>query len=208
MERNLVLVGGGGHCKSVIEVAESAGYKIIGILDTPDQLGKKVLSYEVIGNDDDIVRYIDKAEFIVTVGQIKDAGLRIKLHDKILAAGGKLATVIASTAYVSKYVKIGQGTVIMHNAFVNADVEIGLSCIINSCANIEHDTKIEDFCHISTGAMVNGSCVVGEKSFIGSQSVLANNITITSNCVVAAGTTVSKSLMEKGIYIGNPAVLK
>ena len=208
MKRNLVLVGGGGHCKSVVDVAESAGYNILGILDIPDQFGKKVLSYLVVGNDDDIIKYIDEAEFIVTVGQIKDPSLRIKLHNKILSAGGKLATIIASTAYVSKYANIGQGTVVMHNAFVNADVKIGLGCIINSFANIEHDTVIGDYCHISTGAMVNGSCIVGEKSFIGSQSVLANNITITADCVVAAGTIVNKNLKEKGIYFGNPAVLK
>ena len=208
MKKKIILLGGGGHCKSVIDVAESAGYKIVGILDTPDLLGKKVLSYAVIGNDDDLPKYVGEVEFIVTAGQVKDASLRIELHDKILAAGGKLATVIASTAYVSKYSDIRQGTVIMHNAFVNADVKIGLGCIINSFANIEHDTIIGDYCHISTGAMVNGSCVVGEKSFIGSQSVLANNITITSNCVVAAGTTVNKNLKEKGIYFGNPAVLK
>ncbi|PKQ68759.1 acetyltransferase [Labilibaculum manganireducens] len=208
MKRNLVLVGGGGHCKSVIDVAESSGYNILGILDTPEQIGNKVLSYEVIGNDDDIVKYVDEAEFLVTVGQIKDVSLRIRLHDKILAAGGKLATIIASTAYVSKYSVIGQGTVIMHNAFVNADVKIGEACIINSFANVEHDSIIGDFCHISTGVMVNGSCVIGNKSFIGSQSVLANNITITSDCVVAVGTTVNKNLKEKGIYFGNPAVLK
>ena len=208
MKRNLVLIGGGGHCKSVIEVAESAGYNILGILDTPENIDKKVLSYCIIGNDDDIIKYVDKAEFIVTVGQIKDARLRMKLHDKILAAGGKLATIVASTAYISKYSNIDQGTVIMHNAFVNADVKIGLGCIINSFANIEHDTVIGNFCHISTGAMVNGSCVVGERSFIGSQTVLANNINIASDCVVAAGTTVNKNLKEKGIYFGNPAVLK
>jgi len=127
------------------------------------------------------------------------------LHDKILSAGGKLATIVASTAYVSKYSKIGSGTVIMHNTFVNAGVEIGLSCIINSCANIEHDTKVEDFCHISTGVMVNGSCLVCEKSFIGSQSVLRNNIVVSSGCIVAAGSMVNKNLKEKGIYCGNPA---
>ena len=68
--KNLILLGGGGHCKSVIEVAESAGYHIIGILDRPEEMGKSVLDYNVIGVDDDIPKYLDKAEFIITVGFI------------------------------------------------------------------------------------------------------------------------------------------
>ena len=43
--KNLVLVGGGGHCKSVIAVAESAGYSLAGILDVPEEIVKKVLAY-------------------------------------------------------------------------------------------------------------------------------------------------------------------
>ena len=53
--KNLVLVGGGGHCKSVIDVAESAGYKILGILDILENVGKKVLGYSIIGTDDNLV---------------------------------------------------------------------------------------------------------------------------------------------------------
>ena len=61
MTKNLILVGGGGHCKSVIEAAESAGYNILGVLDTPENVGKQVLAYSVIGTDDDIPQYVDKA---------------------------------------------------------------------------------------------------------------------------------------------------
>lgn len=53
MKRPLILVGGGGHCKSVIEAAESAGCIIKGILDIPSQVGEKVLGYTIIGTDND-----------------------------------------------------------------------------------------------------------------------------------------------------------
>ena len=208
MNKNLILIGGGGHCKSVIEVAESTGYTIIGILDRPEEVGKKVLAYEVIGVDDDIPLYVDKAEFVITVGFIKNSALRIKLFNKVLEAGGKLATLIASTAYVSKYAKIGQGIVVMHQAFVNAGAVIGDNAIINTFANIEHDAHIGNQCHISTGAMVNGDCVVSDNCFIGSQSVLANAISICPDVVVGAGSLVRKNIVQAGIYSGNPAILR
>ena len=205
--QNLILVGGGGHCKSIINIAECAGYKILGILDLPENVGKKVLGYSIIGTDDNLSDYKDCALFIITIGHISDASLRLKLHDKIINAGGKLATIIASTANVSKYCIIGSGTVIMHQAVVNADAIIGKGCIINTFANIEHDTIIEDFCHISTGAMINGGCIVGRETFIGSQVVLANGVSVSSGCVISAGSFVRKNILKKGIYSGNPALL-
>ena len=207
-KNNLILLGGGGHCKSVIEVAESAGYNILGILDMPEDVGKKVLDYEVIGTDDDIPQYVDKAEFVITVGFIKNPATRIKLYNKVKEAGGKLATIIASTARVSKYSIIGEGTVVMHQAFVNAGAHIGANCIINTFCNVEHDAQIGDQCHISTGTMVNGDCKVGERVFVGSQSVLANGITIGDDIIVGAASFVRKSISDKGIYAGNPAILK
>ena len=67
---------------------------------------------------------------------------------------------------------------------------------------------IGDQCHISTGVMVNGDCKVGERVFIGSQSVLANGITVGEDIIVGAGSVVRKSISEKGVYAGNPAILK
>lgn len=209
MKRPLILIGGGGHCKSVIEVAESAGYEIKGILDMPDEVGKDVLpGHKVIGTDDEIPQYVEECDFIITVGFIKNPALRIKLYNKVKAAGGRLATIIASTAHVSKYAELGEGTVIMHHAFVNAGAKIGDNCIINTFVNIEHDAEVGNQCHISTGTMVNGECKIGENCFIGSQSVCANCIEIASDIIVGAGSVVRKSIRVKGIYAGNPAILK
>lgn len=209
MIRPLILIGGGGHCKSVIEVAESAGYEIKGILDMPDEVGKEVLpGHKVIGTDDEIPQYVEECDFVITVGFIKNPALRIKLYNKVKAAGGRLATIIASTAHVSKYAELGEGTVIMHHAFVNAGAKIGDNCIINTFVNIEHDAEVGNQCHISTGTMVNGECKIGENCFIGSQSVCANCIEIASDIIVGAGSVVRKSIRLKGIYAGNPAILK
>ena len=207
-QKNLILVGGGGHCKSVIDVAESAGYNILGVLDMPEEVGKSVLDYKVIGTDDDIPQYVGKTEFLITVGFIKNPAIRVRIYNKVKEAGGKLATIVASTAHVSRYATLGEGTVVMHQAAVNAGAEIGANCIINTFCNIEHDAVIGDQCHISTGTMVNGDCKVGERVFIGSQSVLANGITVGEDIIIGAGSVVRKSISEKGVYAGNPAIIK
>ena len=203
----LICIGGGGHCKSVINVAESLGYNIKGVLDLPEKIGQKILSYTVIGCDDDMDRYINDCQFIITVGHIKSPEIRLKIWNRLSAINAKVATIVASSACVSNYAKIGRGTVVLNHAVVNAGAEIGINCIINIFANIEHDVHIGDFCHISTGAMINGDCCIGNNTFIGSQSVVVNGITVPEKSVVAAASLMRKTYSIPGVYSGNPAKL-
>lgn len=205
MKKPLILVGGGGHCKSVIDVAESAGYDILGVLDIPEKVGEKILSTKVIGTDEDIPDFIDKAEFLITVGQIKSPSARKFIYERIKNAEGKFATVIAPDAYVSKYATIGEGSVIMHRAFLNAEVIVGENVIINTLTNLGHEVTIGDFCHLSTGVMVCGNVHVGNGVFIGSQSVVNQGVSITDNSIIGSLTCVNRSIVESGTYVGNPA---
>lgn len=207
MNKDLILIGGGGHCKSLIDVAESVGYSIIGVLDLPELVGNDILSTHVVGTDKDIAAYVDKAVFVIAVGFIKDPSVRISLYNRVKRAGGHLATIVAATAYVSEYASLGEGTVVLHNAFVNAGAKVGDNVILNSFCDIEHDSVIGNHCHISTGAIVNGDCCVGERCFVGSQSVLVNGVVLGNDILVGAGAVVRNNILEKGIYTGNPAKL-
>jgi len=202
--KNLILVGGGGHCKSVIDVAISAGYDIKGILDLKENVGNSILDFKITGTDDDIIKFAGVNDFIITVGQIINANLRKQIFEKIKKAGGRLAAIISPKANVSRYATIGEGSVIMHYAGVNADAKIGMNNIINTSALVEHDVIIGDFCHISTGAVVNGMCKIGNEVFVGSGSVVLNNIEIASNSVIGAGSVINRNISERGIYVGNP----
>ncbi len=204
----LILIGGGGHCKSVIEVAESVNRPIRGILDLPSEVGKEIAGYPVIGTDDTIPEYIDSCEYLVTIGFIKNPEKRIGLYSRIQNLGGTFATLIASTAHVSRHACIGPGSVVMHNAFVNTGAKIGNNVIINTFCNIEHDVVIGNHCHISTGTMVNGDCKIGDNCFIGSQSVIVNGIHIGKNIIIGAGSTVPADIETPGIYIGSPVCRK
>lgn len=190
--QSLILVGGGGHCKSCIDVIEGVNeYKIAGILDVPDKAGQEILGYKVIGTDEDIEKLAkDGYCFLITVGQIKSPDLRIKLYNRIKNAGGKFAMVISKDAYVSKYTSVGEGTIIMHGAFLNAGVEVGKNCIINTNALLEHDVKIGDNCHISTSSVLNGGVEIGEGSFVGSNSTVVQGVKIPQKSFIKAGSLV------------------
>ena len=188
----IILIGGGGHCKSAIDVIEQeARFEIAGIIDKPELLGSKILGYPVIGNDFDLENLAKKYQnALVTVGQIKSALAKIKLYDLAIKAGFTLPSIVSPSAYISKHSKIGNGTVIMGNVIVNANVSIGDNCIINSKALIEHDCLISSHCHISTNAIINGGVTIGSKSFIGSNVTTKNNIIIKENSFIKAGSLV------------------
>jgi len=190
--KSIILIGGGGHCKSVIDVIEQEGkFKIAGIVDKPDLLNSKILGYSVIGNDSDLDNLAKKYKYaLITVGHIKSPLLRIKLFKLASEFGFILPSVISPRAYISKYAVIGRGTVIMHDALINSNTQIGENCIINSKALIEHDCSISSHCHVSTNATINCGVKVESGCFIGSGVTTKELITINENSFIKAGSLV------------------
>ncbi len=187
--KEIILIGGGGHCKSVIDVIEQEKkFKIAGIIDKPELLGEKTLNYQIIGNDSDLKSLSKKYKYaIITVGQVSSPALRIKLFELIKDAGFVVPTIVSPRAYVSSYASIGEGTIIMHDALINASASVQENCIINTKAIIEHDVVISKHCHVSTGAIVNGEVTIGEGTFVGSSSTTKEGIIIKKNSFIKAG---------------------
>ncbi len=203
--RGLILIGGGGHCRSVIDAAESAGMIIRGILDMPQMVGTEICGIPVIGTDDDIPRFVEDCEFVITLGAIENAAPRQRLHERVKEAGGTLARVVASTAFLSPHARIGEGTVLLHQSVVNSSAVIGASVIVNSGAIVEHDAVVGNFTHVSTGARVNGACKVGSRCFVGSGATLVQGTITGDDVFVGAGSLVAKDALLPGSYIGYPA---
>lgn len=196
MKPYIVLIGGGGHCKSCIDIIEQKGdFKIAGIVDLPDKLHQKILGYGIIATDDDLPQLVNEYEnFLITIGQIKNPERRITIFKKLKEFGAELPVIISPHALVSKHAKIGNGTIIMHHVLIGAGAKIGSNCIINNKALIEHDAIIGDNCHISTGAIINGGGKVGQGTFFGSNSVCKEYIEISEKAVIGCGKTITKNI--------------
>ena len=190
--KKIFLLGGGGHCKSCIDVIENENkYKIIGIIDKNKNflLNYKVFPESYINN-----KLIKNNFAFVTVGYIKNYKVRVKLFNKLKDLGFKTPTIVSPSAYISKHAVIGQGTIVMHGAIVNAGAVIGNNCIINTNSLIEHDVVIGDHTHISTEATINGGVLIGDKVFIGSRSIVKDNISIGDCSIVGANSYIKKNL--------------
>ena len=188
MKPKLILIGGGGHCKSCIDVIEQEiKFIIAGIVDINRSISD-LLGYRLLGHDDDLAKLKLSYDYaLITIGQIKTPAIRVRLFAYAKSLGFKLPVIISPRAYVSKHAKIGNGTIVMHDALINAGAIVGDNCIINSKSLIEHDSVIEDSCHISTGAIINGGVVVRQGSFVGSNAVTKESVETNDKDFIKAG---------------------
>jgi sugar O-acyltransferase (sialic acid O-acetyltransferase NeuD family) len=190
-KEKLILIGGGGHCVSCIDVIEEENkYEIVGILDQKEKLGQKLLGYSFIGTDNDIPRLAKDHYFLITIGQIGNAEKRTVLFEQLKKLNAVLPKIISPKAHLSRHAFIGEGSIVMHLAIVNANASVGQNCIINSRAIVEHDAYIGNNCHISTGAIINGGVKVGENTFFGSGAVSKEYINIPANSFIKANSIV------------------
>lgn len=189
MSEPLLLIGSGGHARSLIDVVESTSrWYVLGLVGLPEQVGEEVLGYPVLGCDQDLSSLRQKcAHALLAVGQIGLSMQRQRLEANLKRLAFALPAVISDRAHVSRHAQLGVGTSVGHGVIVNAGACVGNHCILNSNALIEHDVVIEDYCHISTGALVNGGTKIGASSFIGSGAVLREGLSLPPQTVISAG---------------------
>lgn len=200
----ILLIGGGGHCKSVIDVIErTCQWQIVGIVERSDCKVSSVCGYPVIGADEDIeALYRPGRAALVTVGQIKSAIIRQRLFERVQNAGFTLPAVVSPTASMARTARIGKGSVIMNFVHIGPDASIGDNVIVNTRATVEHDAVIGSHCHISTGVLINGGVRIGDNTFIGSGAVCKEALSFGEGCVIGMGSVLRKSLPDHSIAYG------
>ena len=203
--KSIILIGGGGHCHSCIDVIETGGfYKVAGIVERKGYETSTDFDYPLLGYDEDLPVLLKKYQSaLLTVGQIKNSNIRSRLYSKLKDLGANLPSVISPHSYVSSNAKIYSGSIVMHGAIVNTSSLINENCIINSQALIEHNVVIGKHCHISTGSKINGDAIIESGVFIGSGAIIREGVRIGSDSVIGAGTVVLKDLPSRTILRGN-----
>ena len=189
MTEPLLLIGAGGHARSIIDILHtSESWHIYGLVGLPDQVNQQILGHRVIGCDNDLSAIYNRCQnAFLSVGHIGTSAQRLALVSLMNSLGFHIPTLISKNSYVSPYAHLGIGTLIGHGAIVNAGARIGDHCIINSNALIEHDVTVGDHTHVSTGTLVNGGVEIGSSCFIGSGSVIREGIRLPTQTVISAG---------------------
>lgn len=193
----LTLIGGGGHCRSLLQMIPS----VITIKGYTDLHPVQGMPIEYLGVDDAVTS--EWIHIAVALGRDDSLTARRQLIDR-LTPGHKFLTLIASTATCVNPTELGAGSAIMHGAIING-AKIGKHCIINSGAIIEHDVMIGENCFIGPGATICGSVEIGNDVIIGANACVRNGVKICSGAVIGMCAAVVTDILEPGIYTGIPA---
>lgn len=187
----LILVGFGGHAKSVADSIEDSGqYRIAGFTDM------KALSdyhgYPYLGKREALEEKYRSGihRAVVSIGFMGNGTVRDELYDMLREIGYELPPIIDPTAIVSSDAVVEEGAFIGKGAIINAGSVIGKMCIINTGAVVEHENCVGAFSHISVHATLCGRVTVGEHTLIGAGTTVIQDTHIGGNCIIGAGSIV------------------
>jgi len=202
----IILVGGGGHCKSIIDsINDLKKFEIVGIIDKnyKKDIG---LDIDIIGSDQDLNSLYKSGikNAFIAVGSIGDPSIRIKLYNLLKGIGYSFPIIIDKTAIVSSNSMIEEGVFIGKGAIINTNAVIKKQCIINSGAIIEHDCKINEFVHLAPGATLSGGVYIGKRTHIGTNSTIIQNINVGNDVIIGAGSVIVKNVKDGTKVYGNP----
>lgn len=206
VSRRLLLLGGGGHCRSVLDSLRKMGvYDEIGLVKQP---GFQPDSFDIplVGSDDDLPELLRDGwqEAFIAVGSIGSTHNRKRLCKMLENIGFTLPVIIDPSAVIAENTEIGAGTYVGKRAVINAGTRIGNCAIINTGAIIEHDCRIGNFVHVSPGVILCGQVSVGDHSHIGAGASVKQQVTIGKHTMIGLGSVVIKDIPDHVTAYGNP----
>lgn len=204
----IVLLGGGGHAKVIIDLINACGsYEIAGIVDGQLVAGISVSGVSVLGDDRILSELYGKGlkNACIAVGSVKDNSKRKALYEKIKYAGFSIPVLVHPSAIISGKLQIHEGVQIMAGAIVQTDSSIGENTIVNTGSIVEHDCTIGNHVHICPGVTISGGVSIGDNAFVGVGATIIHGIKIGEGVLIGAGSVVVNDVSDGMTVMGVPA---
>ena len=196
--KDIWIIGGGGHSKVIIAGCQSSQIAVNGLFDDNQDIWGTFLWDIKISPLPGDEWWINQCGFLA-IGKNK---VRQDLSKKI--SPKKWGTIVHPTAIVHPSAFIDDGCYVGAYAVIQPDVHIGKHVIVNTGAIIEHDVKIESFCHIAPRTVLAGGSSVGEGTLIGVGSSVIPERVIGNWSVIGAGAVVVKNIPSHSVAVGVP----
>lgn len=184
--RRLLIIGAGGHGRSVAEAVLLANeYELVGFVDDSWPDNSAVWEYPILGDTDNLASYrkqVDSA--IVAIG---NNAVRAKLQSRLVDTGMKIATIIHPRAVVSPRAALGEGSAIMAGAIVGTEARLGLGVIVNCGAVVDHHCRVGDFAHLGVDASMAGGSVLCGSAWMQAGSSLGYQVEVSPGDIIGPG---------------------
>ncbi len=200
MKQKIILIGAGGHSKSVADSIDTDLYELVGFLD-----GKKTgthIDVPIIGRTLEEINNYLTYKYFVSIG---DVSARKMWFEALNRYGVETINIIDKTAIISPTAQIGTGNFIGKYAVINADVTIGDNNVINTKALVEHECIVGSHTHLSTNSTINGNVVVEDEVFFGSCAVCNGQLKIGHGAIIGSGSVIIRDVEPHVTVVGVPS---
>jgi len=200
LPEGLLLLGFGGHARSVADVALAAGVTSLLFVDERARPGEHFAGHPVV-----------KAfEQPLPSGWacFPCAGDGRRRREQVMRAraeGWPLASVLSPCATIGAGAVLEEACFVAHHAHVGPMARVGEGTIINTGGIVEHDCRVGSYCHVSVHTTIAGWSVLGDFVFAGAGATVIDRVEVASDVVIGAGSVVVASLHLSGTYAGVPA---
>lgn len=183
----LLIVGAGGHGRSVAEAVLMAGqFNLVGFLDDGAFVrGEAVWDLPVLGPATAFENYASHATHAVVA--IGNNVLRQKLFAQLQSAGFESASVIHPKAIVSPRAQLCAGVAVMAGAIVGTEATLGQGAIVNCGAVVDHHAQVHEFGHLGVNACMAGGSVLGALAWMQAGSAIGYGVQVEAGTVLRPG---------------------
>ncbi len=207
MSYDCILLGSGGHAKSLVAASKFGEGKprivaVVSLDPAPLELLEDVPRFLELA---DAIASFEVPAFLNGVGISSGLIRRVEVSLGAREAGLKEHSLVSAFALVDPSARVEDGVQVLHRSVVNACSKLGQGTVVNTGAIIEHDVSTGQYCFIGPGAILLGGVALGENVMIGAGVVVNPGVVIADGVTVGSGAVVTKDIVSTGVYAGNPA---
>jgi len=207
-EAKIVIVGDGETAEIAYEYfTHDSMHEVVGFaVETAYKKRDELFGLPVVAFEE-IERHFSPQEHLAfaAISYTQLNRVRARIFRAIKAKGYTCASYVSSRAFVWHNAEIGENCFIFENNVIQYKVKIGNNVVLWSGNHIGHQTVIEDNVFISSHVVVSGYCTVGANTFMGVNSSVANDVKVAPDNIIAMGAVIHKHTEPRKIYKGNPA---
>lgn len=206
-KRDIVIIGTGGMAREVRWVIEDCNsiddkWNILGWV-SKEKPGSMIAGLPVLGDDEWLLAHDSSIDVVVGVGS---GALRKKIATYLKQNRNiEFPPIIARSAEVSNYVKMGEGAIVMNKSLLTVDIEIGDFFLCNYGCTVGHDCRFDDYVTLNPGSRISGAVSIGECSTVGVGASIIQGLSVGKNSVIGAGAAVITDIGDDCTAVGVPA---
>lgn len=216
MTQRLVVIGGGGFGREVLELIEDVNLaagpltvepklEVVGVLDdgTPDVDLLTRLETRHLGGTDALRDLAADVAYVIAIG---GCAPRRAIDEKCQSWGRTPLVLVHPTVVVGRRsVDLGPGTIVCANSTITTNVTLGRHVHVNPNCSIGHDSAIGDYVTLTPQVAVAGHVTIHDRVFVGTGARILPEVVLGQDALVGAGAVVTKDIAPGSTVFGVPA---